>query len=80
MPMYDYLCEICNAEQEKWARTFEAEPPQCCGVAMIRKSCACGFRMKYPAWVDRIDEIQKRQTQNGEKMRMVHPKEVGATY
>jgi hypothetical protein len=36
-------------------------------------------KMKYPGWIDKIDDIHKAQEQRGERLRFVHPREVGAT-
>ena len=60
-------------------------PPVCCGEAMKQLFCPTVnitqfyVGRNYPRWVDRMDDIHKAQEQKGERLRMVHPSEVGAT-
>ena len=54
--------------------------PECCGAVMGRLySFPALVKYKYPLWVDRIDDIQRRETDNGGRMRLPHPSEVQAT-
>jgi len=80
MPAYDYVCPACQKEIEV-IRPMLHDPPACCGQAMNRKWSVDYFKISfgYPAWIDRIDDIHKSQEQKGERLRMVHPREVGAT-
>jgi len=78
MPLYEFQCDNCDKTIEVLARYNDA-PPVCCETFMRRfyGSLAC-VKVKYPMWVDRIDDIHKAQEQKGERLRIVHPKEVMA--
>jgi hypothetical protein len=62
-------------------RPIDHEKPLCCGEVMTRLYTidTLKIKMKYPLWVDRIDDINKAQEQRGERLRLPHPKTVGAT-
>jgi len=76
MPLYDYKCESCLKEVE--IITFTLTPPQCCDRPMRRIYSIDKqlVKIKYPMWVDRMDDIHKAQAQRGERLRIVHPSEV----
>ena len=77
MPLYDYICNQCE-EREEMSLPMGHLTPSCCGLPM-RRLYTMGdmqIRMKYPMWVDRMDDIHKAQQQKGEKLRFVHPKEI----
>lgn len=78
MPLYDFRCNKCGKEIEVLSKV--GETPICCGEPMERlyRWGDTLVKWKYPMWVDRIDEIHKKQADKGERLRYVHPKEVGA--
>jgi hypothetical protein len=80
MPLYDCICSQCGKTLEV-IRPIGGELPRCCGEVMTRLYSieAIKIKMKYPMWVDRMDDIHKRQSDKGERLRYIHPKEVGAT-
>lgn len=76
MPLYDYTCEQCG-KSETILDGLNHVPPKCCGVNMKRLfSYQYLIKEKYPLWVDRMEDIHKAQQEHGERLRMVHPKEV----
>ena len=85
MPVYEYVCESCGTPQEVYAQ-MGASPPQCCDTIMRRVYSGSNFRdfSSHPfigrkgkeLWNNRMDEIHKRQADRGERLRMVHPKEI----
>jgi putative FmdB family regulatory protein len=78
MPLYDFSCKECGFIDE-FVTHIDADSMPCpkCGATMIRKFPLYGLvKIKYPLWVDRIDEIHKRQADKGERLRMVYPREV----
>jgi len=76
MPLYDYKCETCLTVKEVLASNNI--PPTCCERPMRRIFSIDKqvVKMKYPRWVDRMEDIHKAQEQRGERLRMVHPSEV----
>lgn len=81
MPLYDYRCDNCRKTIEEWSPAISLTMPTCCGEPMIRLLGGTSNIVQksgYPRWIDRIDEIHKAQTDRGERLRMPHPKEVGA--
>jgi hypothetical protein len=81
MPLFDCSCSKCGKVKEVYVKTLGGLMPDCCGEVMTRTWNAGNqiVKMKYPLWIDRIDEIHKAQADRGERLRMPHPKEVGAT-
>jgi putative FmdB family regulatory protein len=76
MPLYDYACRICGKTLNLLA-SHDENPPLCCGVNMNKVfDGSCLIKDKYPLWVDRIEEIHKRQNDKGERRSLVHPREV----
>lgn len=80
MPIYDYSCEKCHEVKEVYQKLSTSAPPVCCGQDMERKYSLGNLviDMGYPGWVGKIDEIHKAQEQRGERLRFVHPSEIGA--
>jgi putative FmdB family regulatory protein len=76
MPIYDFTCGVCNRKFEAYVVNSET-PSVCCGKP-AEKQFSGTFKIKtgYPKWIDKIDEIHKRESQNGERLRFVHPQEV----
>lgn len=81
MPLFDFNCRRCGRAEEVFTPKMEVPEPVCCGGVMTRLYSADRMKIKmgYPMWVDRIDDIHKAQADRGEKLRLPHPKEVGAT-
>mgnify|MGYP001615385180 CR=1 FL=1 len=79
--IYDYQCGKCHQTTEAYVPTVVSPGPSCCGEVMTRVFTVdvLKIKMKYPLWVDRMDDIHKAQEQRGERLRYVHPKEIGAT-
>jgi len=77
MPLYDYECLKCSKLIEILL-PMNSEPPKCCGEPMTRHYTIGTLRIKvkYPLWVDRMDDIHKAQEQRGERLRFVHPSEI----
>lgn len=83
MPLYDYECQKCGKSQEVIASMGD-ESPSCCGAVMSRtftgsvairdSKSLTGKRNEN--WIDRMDEIHRRQADRGERLRLVHPSEV----
>ena len=79
MPLYEFACGKCGKTQELLL-PLEHESPACCNTIMRRVySGRVKIKVKYPLWVDRIDDIHKAQEQRGERLRYVYPQEVGAS-
>ena len=75
MPLYDYTCNGCGKTSE--VLTPQEPVPSCCGEVMARAYKGwVKINLKYPLWVDRMDDIHKAQEQRGERFRYIHPKEV----
>ena len=83
MPIYEFSCEECGNCQEVLAQMGDS-PPTCCGVVMsriysgkvwIRDSHSLTGK-RHELFIDRIDEIHKRQADRGERLRLPHPSEV----
>lgn len=81
MPLYDYLCDVCQETREVLASNNV--PPSCCGAVMRRIYGPVSIRgsdaitgKRNELFIDRIDEIHKRQEQAGERLTFVHPSEV----
>ncbi len=83
MPVYDYECQSCEERKEVLAQMGDP-PPQCCDAVMSRIFIgSVGIRdsraitgVRNELFIDRIDEIHKRQADKGERLRFVHPSEV----
>jgi putative FmdB family regulatory protein len=81
MPLYDFACDKCGKKDEFYLSTSDKPAPECCGQSMTRLYGMGSLRieMGYPKWIDRIDEIHKRQADRGERLTLPHPREVQAT-
>jgi hypothetical protein len=76
MPLYDYVCEKCG-KSESVLSHIDCETPICCGLSMGRLyTGGCTIKEKYPLWVNRMEDIHKKQQEHGERLRLIHPKEV----
>jgi len=75
----DYRCEICGETKE--VLTPQGKP-ECCGHLMTRlysRSNTKGntvIRMKYPMWIDRLEDTQKAQNDRGEKRKLLYPSQL----
>jgi putative FmdB family regulatory protein len=80
MPLYDYQCEKCGKTEEVLALSTDVAPP-CCGDTMTRLYTAGDMRVRvgYPIWINRMEEIHKRQADKGQRLSNIHPREVRAT-
>lgn len=85
MPIYEYKCEKCGNRSEVLVlQPKDDSPPVCCDTAMIRIfSGSVAIRDSHSLtgrrnerFIDRMDEIHKRQADRGERLRFVHPSEV----
>ena len=81
LPIFDFRCHKCKATNEVFLHSFDSQQPECCGQTMVRLYTVGNpvIKMGYPSWVNKIDEIHKAQSDRGERLRMPHPREVGAT-
>lgn len=83
MPLYNYVCQKCGNRSERIACIGDS-PPECCGTAMKRVfSGSVAIRgsrsltgKRRERWIDRLDDIHKKQADRGERLRMPHPSEV----
>jgi len=62
---------------------MDCEAPACCGGVMTRRYSAVVIRdsrsltgKRHERFLDRIDEIHKRQADRGERLKLPHPSEV----
>lgn len=81
MPLYEYECHCGKCVEV--LNTYEGVSPVCqnCGSEMDRIISAPA-RIKIlnkAGWINRINEIHKRQADKGERLRLPHPKEVRAS-
>jgi len=81
MPIYEFICDKCGASREIVAQT--PEKPTCCGGVMTRKYSAVVIRdsrsltgKRNERFINRIDELNKKQADRGERLRLPHPSEV----
>lgn len=79
MPVYEYCCATCSRILET-VSPIGCEPPVCCGGVMTRRYTVdhVVIKMGAPLWTGRMDDIHKAQSQRGERLRFVHPSEIGA--
>ena len=82
MPVYEYKCDECGQNREV-ITPMGSDPPECCGAVMRRRYGAVAIRDSHSLtgkrnerWIDRLDDIHKRQADRGERLRLPHPKEV----
>jgi len=89
MITYDYHCQKCskcfdfswdeNSIKEYWfVRTKFADCPEC-GEKSERFIAPLYRKYTPPLWHNRMTEIHKAQEAKGEKLRFVHPSEIGAS-
>jgi putative FmdB family regulatory protein len=81
MPLFDFVCEHCGKTREVFKHRADAEDPKCCGGVMTRQYTRGNtvIKMGPPGYTYRMDEIHKAQADRGERLRFVHPKEIGAS-
>ena len=82
MPLYDFICDKCGSSREIVAE-MGSGAPKCCSGVMTRKYGTIAIRdsrsitgKRNELFINRIDEIHKRQADRGERLRMPHPSEV----
>jgi putative FmdB family regulatory protein len=82
MPIYDFVCKKCGAQREVVAQMGD-EGPRCCGTVMRRAYGPVVIRdsrsltgKRNELFINRIDEINKRQADRGERLTLPHPSEV----
>ena len=83
MPVYEFECCNCGSRSEIIACIGDS-PPECCGTAMIRTfSGSVAIRDSHSItgkrnelWINRLDDIHKRQADRGERLTLPHPSEV----
>jgi putative FmdB family regulatory protein len=77
LPLYDFVCPECGCKEEVVVSCGSVVKCEKCHNPMERLFPTPALvKEKYPLWVDRIDEIHKRQADKGERLRYVHPREV----
>ncbi len=71
MPTFDFRCSNCNMTFERfvWDREHIPLCPQCHSSKVERLFTVSNLviKDKYPLWVDRIDDWQKRQEDKGKE-------------
>ena len=76
MPLYVFACDTCGKSIEMLL-PMEHTLPACCGLPMRQVYAGkVKINIKYPMWVDRIEDIHKAQEQRGERLKFVHPKDI----
>ena len=78
MPLYEFDCEDCGVRFEVLIRNNKPPIcPECHSTRVQRRLSAFSFKFAgYPQFVDRIDDLQKRQVDRGEKPTLPHPRQV----
>lgn len=79
MPLYDFECSSCGRRVERLISAGNSAPVcKDCGQVLTRLWSGGSLRINIgpPAWVDRMEDIGKRQNDRGERRRFVHPSEV----
>ena len=77
MPLFDLKCRECGVIEEHYVSSPDKVIYCRCGGIMDRLfSGSFLLKMKYPLWVDRLDEHQKRQEERGEKITVPHPSKI----
>lgn len=80
MPIYDYLCEDCGVKQEVLvlSRNAEIKCKYCDSASMKRLYTVSNiiWSFKYPGWVNKMDDFQKRQVDRGEQPTVPSMKEI----
>ena len=74
MPVYEYECSECGVFEEI---AYDLKDRQCpnCEAFSKRRISRTHFRFKegYPKFVDKIDDHQKRQVDEGKRPTLPHP-------
>lgn len=80
MPLYEFHCERCGKSLDVILPIVH-NTPACCNKVM-KQAITKPSRIKVgpPLWTGRMDDIHKAQEQKGERLRFVHPKEIGASW
>ena len=79
MPLYDYICEKCSHQEERFQHSYKIKTAPCskCGGVMHKQfPLIARVRMGPSLFVNRIDELQKRQADKGETPTLPHPSKV----
>ncbi len=76
-PVFNLKCKECGEVKEYII--LNGKEPSCekCGSTNLERLFSTfTFRMKYPMWVDKVDDYQKRQEDRGIEPTLPHPSEV----
>lgn len=78
MPLYEFQCERCGVILTLLLPFEEGAKAVCptCSGPVRRRYSSFSFRTKYPLWVDRIDDHQKRQADSGLEPTLPSPDKV----
>ena len=77
MPLYDCECKKCGITEEHYVSSPDKVIICRCGGIMDKLfSGSVLIREKYPLWVDRFENHQKRQEDRGEQITIPHPSEI----
>jgi hypothetical protein len=79
MPVFDFVCPTCGKVIEVFRHSYK-DAPSCCDALMSRKwdMDSLVIKMGYPGWVDRLEDVGKRQNDRGQRRTYVHPSVIGA--
>lgn len=77
-PLFDYKCKKCGEVEERYVSSPDKviNCNKCGGEVDKLFTGSYRIKVKYPLWVDRFDDSQKRQVERGEKPTVPHPKEI----
>jgi predicted nucleic acid-binding Zn ribbon protein len=78
MPVYDFVCGNCGKVMPDTFVWPGQVFPECCNKPMLRKMNPANVVVKQGGelYISRMEDIHKAQAQKGERLRMIHPKEV----
>jgi desulfoferrodoxin-like iron-binding protein len=75
LPVFDYRCEFCGKVKEV---LIPQGDDHCCGQPMTRLFTGhTVVKMGSPMWIDRLEDIGKKQNDRGERRKFVHPSQLG---
>lgn len=78
MPIFEFNCTDCGQSFEVLIRNGDSSNcPKCHSRNTQKRMSTFSFKfVGYPGFVDRIDDLQKRQVDRGEKPTLPHPSQV----